>query len=354
MSAQFLAEEKLSDFLLGLDGAGVFAQTRDDAGSDFERLERGDAAQLALREPRAPGSLKTFLFPTKERVAVYPSEGYDWAAGAGVAETTVVAGVRACDIEAMKILDSVFVQEDWVDPFYQARREATTVVAVDCVEPSAACFCTLVGGKPYVEEGADVVLTPIADGYVADALTDKGKEMMVASVGLLREATEAEMTARQEARSAAADRLAEINAAFGPPNAFAQPVDVDLDSDHWRERAGECVECGSCTAICPTCHCFQLYDQASDSEEGPFERMKTWDSCILSSYSKMAGAGGMKASPRPELRHRFANRLVHKFTWFPANMGRLACVGCGRCIEACLGKRDLRELLGELAMEEVS
>jgi len=65
----------------------------------------------------------------------------------------------------------------------------------------------------------------------------------------------------------------------------------------------------------------------------------------------MAGVGGMKATPRPELRQRFENRILHKFVWFPENMGCLGCVGCGRCTDACLGERDLRQLFVDLTVE---
>ena len=38
-----------------------------------------------------------------------------------------------------------------------------------------------------------------------------------------------------------------------------------------------------------------------------------------------------------------------KFNFFHKRMGQFACTGCGRCVEACLGKIDLREILKELA-----
>jgi Fe-S oxidoreductase len=63
----------------------------------------------------------------------------------------------------------------------------------------------------------------------------------------------------------------------------------------------------------------------------------------------MAGTTpNMKPTPRPRLRSRLANRVLHKFTYAPAQCGLLGCVGCGRCIEACLGAIDIRQVAGEL------
>ena len=51
----------------------------------------------------------------------------------------------------------------------------------------------------------------------------------------------------------------------------------------------------------------------------------------------------MKPSPRPDLRSRLQNRLLHKFVWMPKTMGMLGCVGCGRCIVWCPVGIDITE-----------
>jgi len=342
----------VSDFLLAAGAARVYVQSRREEGTDFETLERGKTVDLALRQPRAPGSIKSFLFPVKERVAVYPAADYDWRPEVNPDNPAVVAGLRACDLAAAKILDAVFIQEDYVDPFYSLRREGLSLVTVDCVEPAEQCFCNLLDGKPYATEGFDVNLTPVEGGYVAEVGSDKGKEMVLAAKDLFREATDEQLAERERVREAATRRLAEQNDRFALGESLQKIVATAIEDELWLELAAGCVECGSCSAICPTCHCFQLYDQPSTHGAGPNERVKSWDSCVFASYSRMAGVGGMKPNPRPELRQRFANRFLHKFAWFPENMGLLGCVGCGRCTEACLGGEDLRELLKKLETVE--
>jgi len=62
----------------------------------------------------------------------------------------------------------------------------------------------------------------------------------------------------------------------------------------------------------------------------------------------MAGGENMKISPRPELRSRLANRILHKFVYSPQQYGMLGCVGCGRCVDACPGAIDIRKVVEDL------
>ena len=93
---------------------------------------------------------------------------------------------------------------------------------------------------------------------------------------------------------------------------------------------------------------FFLFDQRGPGAGENFERHKTWDSCILANFAKMAGVGGLKPTPRPELRSRFENRLRHKFEWMVENLNVIGCVGCGRCEAACMGGSDVKALFKEL------
>ena len=56
----------------------------------------------------------------------------------------------------------------------------------------------------------------------------------------------------------------------------------------------------------------------------------------------------MKLTPRPALSSRLANRVLHKFTYSPQQYELIGCVGCGRCLDACLGAIDIREVVQEL------
>ena len=74
-----------------------------------------------------------------------------------------------------------------------------------------------------------------------------------------------------------------------------------------------------------------------------------WDGCYFPGYWRMAGG----LTPKPRLTTRFENRFNCKFDYFVENYDVEACTGCGRCIEACMAKIDIRECLQELSSRPV-
>jgi ferredoxin len=103
-----------------------------------------------------------------------------------------------------------------------------------------------------------------------------------------------------------------------------------------------CVECGGCNFICDTCHCFLLSDKGDAKEN---KKLRTWDSCQYANYARVAGG----ANPLKLRAQRLRFRFTKKFDFFVDNLGMPACCGCGRCIEVCPGKIDIREVLKDLA-----
>lgn len=349
MTEYYLDESKLESFFSRLHRGPLYGTVYDEARSRFEKLTDEMAGQLAFRVRPPVESLKSFLFPVKERVAVYPSgEGAEEIdVGLTEAEPQIIAGARACDLRAMEILDAVFTAGDFVDPFYKKRRDCSVIITTDCVEPGEGCFCNLVEGKPYAEQGFDLNFAPVTGGYVVTIGSEAGKELILEKADLFTEPQEGKIKERTAQREAVRAALERKNEKFRTKRdikelVFQQPREV------WAKLSATCVECGSCNFICPTCHCFLLYDQLINDETGSSERLKTWDSCVFANYAKMAGVGGMKPTPRPELPNRLENRIRHKFEWMVENLDCIGCVGCGRCQEGCMGGGNIPEILKEL------
>jgi ferredoxin len=97
--------------------------------------------------------------------------------------------------------------------------------------------------------------------------------------------------------------------------------------------------------MCDTCHCFLLSD---DSSSGNARRLRLWDGCLLKNFTKVAGG----ANPLRLRYMRLRNRYLKKFDFFISNLGYQACCGCGRCIEVCPGKIDIRRILRKLYEEK--
>lgn len=342
----FFSEDGLVRLLEAVQASSVYAAVRRERGPEYCRLEKVSEAELALREPRPSSSPKAFLQPARERVAVYTNEGLDEAESRPVCEDRALVGLRACDLEAIAYLDKVFREGDFKDPFYEARRAGELLISVDCVAVHENCFCTAVGGRPFAESGFDLNIPPLESGYLVDVGTEKGQEVLDRVADAASDPTDEQLKERDEARQKSIDRIDEQTGGLRVSEKIQEILLAKQDSDELSDMATRCVECAACTFICPTCHCFYLYDQVGGEEK--FERVRTWDSCILGDYSRMAGPPNAKPSPRPSLRSRCANRLLHKYAFSPQQYGVLGCTGCGRCIEACYGEIDIREVLREL------
>ena len=122
---------------------------------------------------------------------------------------------------------------------------------------------------------------------------------------------------------------------------IAQHESIIVENDVFDREAKNCIECQACTRVCPTCHCFYLYDTQKDDY---FAKMKMWDSCMRLSYATVAGG----ANPNKVLGDRLQHRLLHKFVHFSDRYGLDMCVGCGRCVDADAGGIDIREILKKL------
>ena len=346
----FLKEADLERFIALVRKGKLFGTTQRNDQSAYEKFtsEKNAEQQNSICLKIAPPieSIKEFLFPAKEQVAVYPAKPQQQSGQQDEQDEQTIVGARACDVCALNILDKIFLEQDAADPFYQKRRDNTLLITTDCIEPKQSCFCNLFGEKPYADSGFDLNLAPIMAGYIVTAGSEKGKQAVQKAGSLLTAPTAEQIAERQQKREKTLEKLKEINEHF-TPKAALDKLAMNQPQEKWTELAANCLECGACNFVCPTCHCFLLYDQPSSKSEGQNERKKTWDSCLMANFAKMAGVGGIKPTPRPELRSRFENRLRHKFEWMPQNLKLLGCVGCGRCIDACMDGSDLRDIIKE-------
>jgi len=107
--------------------------------------------------------------------------GLEPAKDAAETKRTAFFGVRPCEVAAIKIQDRVLIGGKYADEDYLQRRENSFVIAVNCGEPAANCFCASMGTGPKAEDGYDLVLTEVLDGthrFVAEAGTDEGAELL--------------------------------------------------------------------------------------------------------------------------------------------------------------------------------
>jgi len=312
-------------------------------GSYYSFVRYIPSGNAEYNQLRLCTSAKEFLFPLREIAAVFPGESET--------ETEIkpfaVFGLKDCDLRAIAILDKVFADEEFRDPSYVQRREKMFIISSDCIEPAESCCCSLFGGQAYPQGNYDLNVSKITDGFIVQAGSDKGRAFLRANEGLFAEVPHSALQERDGSRQAAQQELEKNTREFQFDTPIRELVLNGRDSELFGQEAKGCVECQACTRICPTCHCFYLYDR---KKEDYYDKMKIWDSCVRTDFTTVAGG----ENPRQRLADRSRHRLLHKFVYFLDRYGIQMCVGCGRCVDACAGETDIRQVLKKLSEEQDS
>ena len=286
-------------------------------------------AKVSLETLKTVKSPKDAFFPQSENLYTVQRDGKKLSIQpeALKEQNFVVFGMKACDIQGVKVLDNVFLS-DPVDSFYAARREHGTIVAMACHEPEESCFCKVVG-IDCAEPAADVATWMVDGELYWKALTDKGEALTKAVESLLTEAdgTDAEkLETEKTAIRAIVEKLPYSDLSLEGWNGDA--LTEKFNSPVWEELYKPCLACGTCTFVCPTCQCYDIKDY--DTGHG-VKRYRCWDSCMYSDFTMMAHGNN-----RTSQLQRFRQRFMHKLVYYPANNnGMYSCVGCGRCVEKC-------------------
>jgi len=238
-------------------------------------------------------------------------------------ESFVVFGVRACDCRSFDILDNVFLHEEPVDTFYQARREHCVVITLACNAPEETCFCTAFGIDP-ADPAGDVTAWRTEDAFFFRANTEKGQALLDSLN--LEEAEDAPVAQQQSAIRAITEKLP-----FGKLDLTGfdkEHLMEKFNDPRWAELSESCLGCGTCTFVCPTCQCYDIREFNNGKD---IQRFRCWDSCMYSDFTMMA-----HGTNRPTQKERFRQRFMHKLVYYPSNNeGVYGCVGCGRCLQKC-------------------
>jgi len=332
---RYLADEGwLPAAIVALRNAGlqVIAPVRDEKGA-VNLAPVAEAGDVTTDYVNVQLPLKRVLFPATESLLSYEkSEGGDvdmQPAPEPSGDEAAVIGCRPCDAAALEILDAVF-QWDYDDIPYRGRRDKLTVVSFACSSPDEHCFCTSVGGSPHGVRGSDVVVYECDGGSLLEPQTERGEQLIEKLADGVRPAPD----------DAQAPSPPEVAPRFDTDK-VKRWLDDHFESEFWVETSLACLGCGACSFLCPTCHCFDIVDEAAWNRG---ERRRNWDCCSFGQFT-VHGSGH---NPRPVQSARCRQRVMHKFKYFPDRFERIACVGCGRCIRACGVGRNLAHILAEI------
>ena len=324
----------------------VYAPVKEGCGHGFAPLDNAEKADLGFSNTRL--SPKGLFHPQAERMFEYSLAKDDPQAGI-VKEAQkdfsprVLLGVRPCDAKAFDLDDANFNTETIKDPWWVRRRKTTTMIGLACDSPCSTCFCTSMGSGPYDTSGLDVLLVDAGEGYAAEVLNEKGKNTLAVTSGWTP-VTSAILPLTHKKKASEQS----IGVAFDPA-AIAKKQMLDLyNSPAWEEVQFACINCGACTFVCPTCWCFDIQDEVC-GDKG--ERLRLWDSCMFPLFT-LHGSGH---NPRSNKTQRVRQRFMHKLKYYQDkyNSGP-ACVGCGRCVQACPVNIDIRQVGRQMASQGCS
>ena len=338
MTEKFFTKEEWSETLQGLtEHYRVFVPVKDGDFHNFKKLEEGVKPNFDFQNTRL--SPKGMIYPQSERMFEYTLEESEPDAhipkeAAKDYSPQVIVGIRPCDAHAFEIVKRNFDNPEYRDPWWVQHYESTVLVGLGCNNPYETCFCASVGGGPFSEKGLDVMLYDLGDGFLAKGLTEKGETFLSGTKGG-REAGDPD---REKAEDLAGKAAEKVESAVPSDKLRGKVLNALFDAPFWEEVAFSCLNCGTCTYLCPTCWCFDIQDETLGKQG---DRIRNWDSCMFPLFT-LHGSGH---NPRDQKTQRVRQRFMHKLKYYVDKYENgVQCSGCGRCVRYCPVNIDIREV----------
>lgn len=281
---------------------------------------------------------KKFFFPQQEVILEFNQDGK--VSAKIEAKPMVLFGLTPCDLNGLQIITEAFA-DDHGDPNFLAKREKAVIIGVDCKKIcDKDAFCHKLGTHN-ARDGYDIMLYDYNDSYIVESANSIG-EKFVKKYWKTTPATGEEKMIFLKQKELGFSKEKPFKSLGKFPELFEQNRHHPI----WEQEGARCLSCGSCINTCPTCFCFDVKDELDlNLEKG--KRIRRWDACMLNDFSLVAGGEVFRNRATARLHHR----INRKFNFLMKKHERPVCVGCGRCVRACLAEISPRTIAAAIVDE---
>ncbi len=332
MKTLHLPFSRVESFISHIRAYGdVFApHKKGDASFTFEQVI--DTKDTVLDYNRTLHSIKKYFLPAREELLSFSMDDYSTSQNDISQTPRIFLGVHSYDMQAVLKLDYNFTQGN-PEKNYLSRRKNATFIGVSYT-PDDYHFGRSVGITIEETDGFDIFMDRTVDGYILNVLTDRGHE-------LIQDFAHVVSVTKSEKQNHEFKNKIKFNY-----NRLTDVFDHAWNSTVWADVADQCVGCGTCNLVCPTCYCFNVEDDVSlDLKSGSRER--TWDGCMLNSFAAVAGGENFRHGLDERQRHR----IYRKFKYISDITGEPWCVGCGRCTAYCTAGISIVDIVNQLSAD---
>jgi ferredoxin len=319
-------DERLNQLLSSFD---LYAPVQNDFSCDYVKLDAETIPEIIYNKPKPVTPLKNFFLPIKENVTTDKGDSLP----------VVLIGAPNCDVMALAFLDQIYLDREYDDPAYGERRRRSIIISSDCLSVQEHCHCTSYDIEPVGNKYSDLSVVMINESMILTGFTKKG-EAFLEKLGIAAASSPEDklLESLNKQQEKVKEQLLKQNQKLPGYKETGKLLKAHQNG-LWKKYAADCVSCGACSAICPTCSCFLLIDKPG------FEKIRQLDTCQYPGFERVAGGEDALA----QLSDRFQNRYMCKYVWKPIKYELKACTGCGRCIETCIGQINKNELFMELS-----